>query len=250
MVLAASGVEHEELLSYAEPLLSDLPKVPAPEVPKSVYVGGDYRCQADSPSTHVALAFEVPGGWLKEKEAMALTVLQMLMGGGGSFSAGGPGKGMYSRLYLRILNEFQEIQSFSAFNSIYNNTGIFGIHATTSSEFVSKAVDLAARELLAVATPGEVDQVQLDRAKESTKSAVLMNLESRMVVSEDIGRQILTYGERKPIEYFLKVVDEVTLKDISTIAQKIISSPLTMASWGDVINVPSYESVCRKFHAK
>lgn len=49
MVLAASGVEHEELLSYAEPLLSDLPKVPAPEVPKSVYVGGDYRCQADSP---------------------------------------------------------------------------------------------------------------------------------------------------------------------------------------------------------
>ncbi|RWR73579.1 mitochondrial-processing peptidase subunit alpha-like protein [Cinnamomum micranthum f. kanehirae] len=250
MVLAASGVEHEELLSYAEPLLSDLPKVPAPEVPKSVYVGGDYRCQADSPSTHVALAFEVPGGWLKEKEAMALTVLQMLMGGGGSFSAGGPGKGMYSRLYLRILNEFQEIQSFSAFNSIYNNTGIFGIHATTSSEFVSKAVDLAARELLAVATPGEVDQVQLDRAKESTKSAVLMNLESRMVVSEDIGRQILTYGERKPVEYFLKVVGEVTLKDISSIAQKIISSPLTMASWGDVINVPSYESVCRKFHAK
>lgn len=69
-----------------------------------------------------------------------------------------------------------------------------------------------------------VDQVQLNRAKESTKSAVLMNLESRvvflfkiilfycftclfvysfsvlfflqMVASEDIGRQILTYGER------------------------------------------------------
>lgn len=49
MVLAASGVEHEDLLSYAEPLLSDLPKVAPPETPKSVYVGGDYRCQADSP---------------------------------------------------------------------------------------------------------------------------------------------------------------------------------------------------------
>ncbi|XP_058074113.1 mitochondrial-processing peptidase subunit alpha-like [Magnolia sinica] len=250
MVLAASGVEHEELLSYAEPLLSDLPKVPPPTAPKSVYVGGDYRCQADSPSTHVALAFEVPGGWLNEKEAMTLTVLQMLMGGGGSFSAGGPGKGMYSRLYLRILNEFQQIQSFSAFNSIYNNTGIFGIHATTGSEFVSNAVDLAARELLAVATPGQVDQVQLDRAKEATKSAVLMNLESRMVASEDIGRQILTYGERKPIEHFLKAVDEVTLKDITSIGQKIISSPLTMASYGDVTKVPSYDSVDRKFHAK
>lgn len=47
MVLAASGVEHEELLSIAEPLLSDLPNVPSPKVPDSVYVGGDYRRQAD-----------------------------------------------------------------------------------------------------------------------------------------------------------------------------------------------------------
>ncbi|XP_068647177.1 mitochondrial-processing peptidase subunit alpha-like [Aristolochia californica] len=250
MVLAASGVEHEELLQYAEPLLSDLPKVARPEVAKSVYVGGDYRCQADSEKTHVALAFEVSGGWLNEKEAMTMTVLQMLMGGGGSFSAGGPGKGMYSRLYLRVLNEFQEVQSFSAFNSIYNTTGIFGIHATTGPEFASKAVDLIARELIAVATPGEVDQLQLDRAKLSTKSAVLMNLESRMVAAEDIGRQILTYGERKPVEHFLKAVDEVTLKDISTIAQKLLASPLTMVSWGDVLAVPSYDSVSRKFQSK
>ncbi|CAK9152784.1 unnamed protein product [Ilex paraguariensis] len=131
MVLAASGVEHEFLVKIAEPLLSDLPSVPRPEEPKSVYVGGDYRCQAGQGTSHFALAFEAPGGWLNEKEAMTLTVLQMLMGGGGSFSAGGPGKGMYSRLYLRVLNEYPQIQSFSAFSSIYNNTGLFGIQATT-----------------------------------------------------------------------------------------------------------------------
>ncbi|KAM0933615.1 putative quinol--cytochrome-c reductase, Mitochondrial processing peptidase [Dioscorea sansibarensis] len=251
IVLAASGVDHDELVSIAEPLLSDLPKVARVEEPKSVYVGGEYRCQADSGKTHLAVAFEVPGGWLKEKDAMTLTVLQMLMGGGGSFSAGGPGKGMHSRLYRRVLNEFQQVESYSAFNSIYNNTGIFGIHATTfGADFVNKAVDLAARELVAVATPGQVDQVELDRAKASTKSAVLMNLESRMVASEDIGRQILTYGERKPIEHFLKMLDEVTLKDIASFAEKLISSPLTMASWGDVIHVPSYESVSGKFRSR
>jgi hypothetical protein len=48
MVLAASGVEHEELLSIAEPLLSDLPSTHRLEEPKSVYVGGDYRRQADT----------------------------------------------------------------------------------------------------------------------------------------------------------------------------------------------------------
>lgn len=38
---------------------------------------------------------------------------------------------------------------------------------------------------------------------------------------------------RKPVEHFLKTVEEVSLKDITTIAQKIISSPLTMASFGN-----------------
>lgn len=55
MVLAASGVEHEDLLSIAEPLLSDLPHVPRPEEPKSVYIGGDYRCQAGSEVSNSSL---------------------------------------------------------------------------------------------------------------------------------------------------------------------------------------------------
>ncbi|KHN30017.1 Mitochondrial-processing peptidase subunit alpha [Glycine soja] len=159
MVLAASGVEHEELLSVSEPLLSDLPSVPRPEEPKSNYVGGDFRRQGESGVAHVAIAFEVPGGWKKEKEAIALTILQMLMGGGGSFSAGGPGKGMHSRLFLRVLNEHQQIHSFSAFNSLFNNTGLFGIYASTGSDFVAKAVDLAARESIAIASPGQVFNV-------------------------------------------------------------------------------------------
>ncbi|KAE8710421.1 putative mitochondrial-processing peptidase subunit alpha-1 [Hibiscus syriacus] len=248
MVLAASGVEHEELLSVAEPLLSDLSNIPRPQEPKTVYTGGDYRCQADlGDQTHFALAFELPGGWHKAKEAIILTVLQILMGGGGSFSAGGPGKGMYSRLYVCVLSECPQVQSFSAFNSIYNHTSIFGIQATTGYDFAPTAVDVAVKELIAVATPGQVDQIQLDRAKQSTKSAILMNLESRMVASEDIGKQVLTYGERKPVEYFLKVIDKITLKDISSVAQKLLSSPLTMASYGNVISVPSYDSVSRKF---
>ncbi|MCL7046487.1 hypothetical protein MKW94_000411 [Papaver nudicaule] len=155
MVLAASGVEHEELLSIAEPLLSDLPGGKTSAKPKSQYIGGDIRISASSPETHVALAFEVPGGWRNEKDAMTATVLQMLMGGGGSFSAGGPGKGMHSRLYLRVLNEYHQIQSFAAFSSIYTDTGLFGIHASTGSTFASRAVDLAARELVEVATSGK-----------------------------------------------------------------------------------------------
>nr|CAB3479542.1 unnamed protein product [Digitaria exilis] len=197
--------------------------------------------------THVALAFEVPGGWLQERDATVMTVIQTLMGGGGSFSSGGPGKGMHSRLFLRVLNKYHDVQSFSAFSSVYDNTGLFGISLTTPPDFVAKAVDVAISELIAVATPGEVTEVELRRAKNSTISSVLMNLESRVVVAEDIGRQLLTYGSRKPIDYFLECMEEITLDDITTFARKMLSSQPTMVSWGDVDKVPPYEFVCKRF---
>ncbi|PKU79304.1 Mitochondrial-processing peptidase subunit alpha [Dendrobium catenatum] len=200
IVLAAFGVDHEHLLGIAEPLLYDLMGGRPVSVPNSAYNGGEARFKIDSERTHVALAFEVPGGWRDDKNATALTVLQTLMGGGGSFSAGGPGKGMHSRL---------------------------------GSDFVAKAVDVAAAELHAIATPGQVTQVELDRAKNATRSAILMNLESRAIVAEDIGRQILTYGSRKPVEHFLRCLDELNLDDLTVLAQKIISSPLTMGCLGD-----------------
>nr|AAK59675.1 putative mitochondrial processing peptidase alpha subunit [Arabidopsis thaliana] len=245
MVLAASGVDHEELLKVVEPLLSDLPNVPRPAEPKSQYVGGDFRQHTGGEAKHFALAFEVPG-WNNEKEAIIATVLQMLMGGGGSFSAGGPGKGMHSWLYLRLLNQHQQFQSCTAFTSVFNNTGLFGIYGCTSPEFASQGIELVASEMNAVAD-GKVNQKHLDRAKAATKSAILMNLESRMIAAEDIGRQILTYGERKPVDQFLKTVDQLTLKDIADFTSKVITKPLTMATFGDVLNVPSYDSVSKRF---
>lgn len=43
----------------------------------------------------------------KEEDFIPFAVLNMMMGGGGSFSAGGPGKGMFTRLYLNVLNRYQ-----------------------------------------------------------------------------------------------------------------------------------------------
>ncbi|CAM0880161.1 unnamed protein product [Alopecurus aequalis] len=249
IVLAASGIDHDELKSVAEPLLSDIPNATGTAKPKSVYVGGEYRRAADSLNTDIALAFELPGGWLKEKDYITASVLQAILGGGGVFSWGRSGKGLHSRLN-GLVNEFDQIKSVSAFKDVHSTTGLFGIHTSTTAAFAPKAIDLATRELTSLATPGQVDQTQLDRAKASAKSAILANLESKASATEDMGRQVLAFGERKPVEHLLKIVDGVTLKDVSTLAEKIISSPLTMASHGNVLNVPAYETVRGKFSSK
>ncbi len=149
--------------------------------------------------------------------------------------------------WSQVLNKYEQVQSFTAFNSIYNETGLFGIHAAAGPDFVANLVDIATKEFLAVATPGQVTGAELQRAKNTTISAVLMNLESRMVVTEDIGRQILTYGHRKDVNEFIHSVQSLTLQDIADIARKIILTPLTMASWGDVIQVPRYDQVAMRF---
>lgn len=51
---------------------------------------------------HVVIGFE--GVSLSDNDFVAFCVLQSLLGGGGSFSAGGPGKGMFSRLYVDVLH--------------------------------------------------------------------------------------------------------------------------------------------------
>jgi processing peptidase subunit alpha len=43
--------------------------------------------------------------------SVVMTVLTYLMGGGNSFSSGGPGKGMHSRLYTRVLNQFHWVRA-------------------------------------------------------------------------------------------------------------------------------------------
>ena len=54
------------------------------------------------------------------------SVLQQLLGGGSSFSAGGPGKGMYTRLYRDVLNQHHWVESAESFVSIHESTGMLG----------------------------------------------------------------------------------------------------------------------------
>lgn len=72
-----------------------------------------------------------------DPDFFAFTVLNTMMGGGGSFSAGGPGKGMYSRLYLNVLNKHHWIYSATAYHHSYADTGLFCIHGSCHPTQVS-----------------------------------------------------------------------------------------------------------------
>lgn len=112
---------------------------------------------------------------------------------------GGPGKGMYSRLYTHILNHFPQIDHCASFHHIYSDSSLFGLFASfvpassglgggnTPSQILPHLVHQLS---LLLYTP--IPQEEFSRAKNQLKSSLMMALESRAVEVEDLGRQVIS----------------------------------------------------------
>lgn len=172
--------------------------------------------------SHIHLAFEALP--ISSPDIYALATLQTLLGGGGSFSAGGPGKGMYSRLYTNVLNQHGWVESCVAFNHSYTDSGLFGISASCSPGFVKNMLDVMCRELqsLTLATGfSALQTAEVNRAKNQLRSSLLMNLESRMVELEDLGRQVQVHGRKVGVREMCKQIEQLTAKDLRRVAAQV-----------------------------
>ncbi|CAM9328061.1 unnamed protein product [Discosporangium mesarthrocarpum] len=253
MVLAGAGVDHMELVDLGRRHFQGIPTLgpggePAPPVAKSVYSGGEARLSGvhKEPLTRVAVAFQV-GGW-HDDLLVATCVLQVLLGGGDSFSAGGPGKGMYSRLYREVLNRYYWAEAAEAFTSIHDETGLLGIAgAAADKNKASQLMHVFCEHFAKLATQ-PVTNEELSRARNMLRCNVLTHLESRLVLFEDIGRQMLTYGRRESPEEICRKIDSVTTEDIMTVAQRALKTAPTIAMvGGDTEGMPTWKQVCGWF---
>merc|ERR1712166_1734146 len=66
------------------------------------------------------------------------------------------------------------------------------------------------------------------------KSSVYMNLESRSIVLEDIGKQALCYGKRLGADEIAAQIDAASAADLQRVAKDMISTPLTYSAYGEV----------------
>ncbi|KAG6337058.1 hypothetical protein ID866_2011 [Astraeus odoratus] len=190
------------------------------------YVGGIRHIPSVSQEfDHLYLAFEGVG--IHDDDIYALATMQVLLGGGGSFSAGGPGKGMYSRLYTHILNHFPQVDHCASFHHIYSDSSLFGLFASFVPDMPKQRGNTPAQILphlahqLSLLIYQSIPKVELERAKNQLKSSLMMALESRAVEVEDLGRQILVYDRKIPITDMTAAIDRVTPEDIRRVAARI-----------------------------
>ncbi|KAK1792323.1 hypothetical protein P4O66_012275 [Electrophorus voltai] len=256
MVLAGVGVEHERLLECARKHLLNVKPVWGMSTPGQVdcsmaqYTGGIVKMEKDMSDvslgptpipelTHIMIGLETCS--FLEDDFIPFAVLNMMMGGGGSFSAGGPGKGMFTRLYLNVLNRHHWMYNATSYHHSYEDSGLLCIHASADPRQVREMVEIITREFIQMAsTTGEVE---LERAKTQLKSMLMMNLESRPVIFEDVGRQVLATGKRKLPHELCQLISNVTASDIKRVTTKMLRRKPSVAALGDLTEFPSHEHI-------
>lgn len=259
MVVAGVGVDHDTLVKAVEKyFVNDQPTWETAsfqdrrpnQIDTSIaqYTGGAKLEECEIPVyaavglpelSHVVIGLE--GCSHQDKDFVPACVLNIMMGGGGSFSAGGPGKGMYTRLYTNVLNRFHWMYSATAYNHAYNDSGLFCIHASAPESNVRSMVEVLTREMVNMAS--EPSAQELKRAKTQLQSMLLMNLESRPVVFEDIGRQVLSTGVRKPPSFFINEIEKVSSADIQRVSRRLLASPPAIAARGQLKQLPDLKDL-------
>lgn len=96
----------------------------------------------DCQQTNIILAYEaVP--WT-HPEVTAFYVMNTLMGNATSFSSGGPGKGMYCRAIVNLMQRYHFVSGVTTINSHFSDSGIFGISINGPAEAAQSLLQVMA----------------------------------------------------------------------------------------------------------
>jgi len=234
MVLAAAGaLDHAALVAEAERRLSALPQDATPQPQGAIYTGGVKRLDKPFEQTQLMLAFEAPAYGADD-----YFIAQIL--------AGALGGGMSSRLFQEVRERRGLCYSVYAFSTGLIDSGMFVIHAAGSPD---KADELFAviRQELEQAAAGGFNDAEIARVKAQLKMGLLAGLESSCGRAEQIARQILIHDRVLPIPELIEKVEDAEAADLQAMVERVLISPLSLATVGPILNVARFESVAEKF---
>jgi processing peptidase subunit alpha len=239
MVLVGVNVSHSELSKWAMRSFADYNAIPLKErsEPVALYTGGDVRMDGASPYCHLALGFE-SAAWGKSDLA-AVSVLQTILGGG-SATGNTVGGGLLSRLQVEVVKQSPYVESCSAFNTSYSDTGLFGVYSVCSPD---KAGDVCSAVLSCLGGLSSITSAELEIAKSVLKGSLIRQVDDAATLLQDLGTQMLLSEQYGSPSDFAKFIDEVTVGDVTSVAEKILSSKPSLAAYGDTHTVPHYSAI-------
>ncbi|MEG6508749.1 pitrilysin family protein [Methyloligella sp. 2.7D] len=234
MVLAAAGaVDHAAFLALAERYFGGVEASPAGEPEAAHYVGGIRSSQKSFEQSHLALSFEAPA--FLHEDYFKMQMLAALLGGG-----------MSSRLFQEVREKRGLCYSVFAYAYGLSDGGLFNIYAATGPERADQLFAVLREEIVRGAEEG-FHEDELARVRAQVKMGLLTALESSGARADQLARQLLVLGRTIPNDEAIERIEAVSLEDVRRQAEKLLASPLSLATVGPVGNQKRFDAVAAQF---
>jgi len=230
VVTAAGAVDHGDLVNRVTRALGDagwdLGATTAPAARRIVTQADIDRAPhslvINRPLEQAVVALATHGLRATDERRPALSVLSSVLGGG-----------MSSRLFQEIRERRGLAYSVYSFASAYADAGMFGMAAGTSPGHVAEVAGLMTTELTSIAQEG-ITAEELTRTRGNIAGASALALESSDARMMRLGRSELSTGEFVDRDEGLLRLSQVDLGDVQTLAQELLSTPLSAVVVGAV----------------
>jgi len=251
IVVAGANIPHESLVTLANKFVGKLKKNEDYILPNlaSQYVGGDSRAHTSEGQVKVALGFGTPGFVQLGKKYIVYNLLHFLLGSGSDFSAGGPGKGIHTRLSQAIAHTNHSVMSVGAQIRPYSDSGLFYIEAIVGVDgkrITDQMVDQFVR-LDKIAQKDFKNDEEIMRAKNRLKSHYFQTAEDEAINVSDLAYQALLQGIRPSSAELFSVLDQISGADVSSAVQTMLSTKPTFVAIGNLSGVPAYHEIEKYF---
>ncbi|MBL4908200.1 MAG: insulinase family protein [Sneathiella sp.] len=235
MVLSASGaIDHDELVTLAEELFSDLSVSGRTGMDAANYEGGEFREVRDLEQVHFALS--VPGVSYSDDDFYASQILSGLLGGG-----------MSSRLFQEVREKRGLCYSVFSFSSSFADTGLFSVYAGTGPDQIEELSGVIIDELLKATET--ITEKEVDRARAQHKAGLLMGQESPAARCEVHARQMLIYGRVIPPAEITAQINAVSAERIQQVAKRLFATATpTVAAMGPINKLESFDRIAARFN--
>ena len=222
MVLAAAGpVEHAELVKYAQEHFGGMKKGSKSEIvlEKPYFCSSQINHRNDEmgPTAHLCVGYE--GVNWRSPDSLTFMVMQQIVG---TYNAKNPGivnpRISANRTINNVANKMDVgcADSFSAFNTSYKDTGLFGWYAACDEVAVEHCVGELMFGMTSMAYTVTDEEVQ--RAKRQLLTTVFASMEDSTALAEDMGRQLLVYGRRMTPAEFIYRLDKIDAEEVKRVA--------------------------------
>ncbi|MBU6428600.1 MAG: insulinase family protein [Cyanobacteria bacterium REEB65] len=144
-----------------------------------------------------------------DPDRFVLTVLDAILGGG-----------MASRLFQEVREKRGLAYAISSFECLFHNAGIFGIYAATNAKNLETVIELSLAEVDKFKR-GEIQQDELQRAKQQLRGSLLLSLESPRNRMSRMARNELYFGRMVSPTEVIDAIERVTLDDLQRVASAL-----------------------------